>query len=324
MDKEKQGIHHEDLALKTAAQYFGEELLRFMGVPGVVALAAPTETVKLEARKMYQDFNYVMEGGYWVHPEFESDLITLEDLRRFREYEASTSRTHRVAVVTYVICSSRVAEPVTELAEGINVYRVRVIRMRGQDGDKVFAGLEEKRRNGGKVQKAELVPLILTPLMSSRLSVRERIVKSLEILQEEEAAVTGLEMEKMQAVLYTFADKFLSAGDLEQVKEMIAMTRLGQMLVEDGIAQWDRTGNRTGDRPHKAGAPPVGEGVHAGSDCRGLRDRAEGGRRHSARGRGPLIPFSFWQTVWEGATQRHAGLCEDCVPPFCRVMAGKM
>lgn len=141
------------------------------------------------------------------------------------------------AVVTYVICSSRVAEPVTELAEGINVYRVRVIRMRGRDGDEVFAGLEEKRRNGGKVQKAELVPLLLTPLMSSRLSVRERIVKSLEILQEEEAAVTGLEMEKMQAVLYTFADKFLSAGDLEQVKEMIAMTRLGQMLVEDGIAR---------------------------------------------------------------------------------------
>ena len=62
-------------------------------------------------------------------------------------------------------------------------------------------------------------------------------MKSLEVLQEEEAAVTGLEMEKMQAVLYTFADKFLSAGDLEQVKEMIAMTRLGQMLVEDGIAR---------------------------------------------------------------------------------------
>ena len=141
------------------------------------------------------------------------------------------------AVVTYVICSSRVTEPVAELAEGINVYRVRVIRMRGRDGDKVFAGLEEKRRNGGKVQRAELVSLLLTPLMSSRLSVRERIVKSLEILQEEEAAVTGLEMEKMQAVLYTFADKFLSAGDLEQVKEMIAMTRLGQMLVEDGIAR---------------------------------------------------------------------------------------
>ena len=158
------------------------------------------------------------------------------------------------AVVTYVICSSRVAEPVTELAEGINVYRVRVIRMRGREEDKVFAGLEEKRRNGGKVQKAELVPLLLTPLMSSRLSVRERIVKSLEILQKEEAAVTGLEMEKMQAVLYTFADKFLSAGDLEQVKEMIAMTRLGKMLVEDGFKQGVERGIEQG----------IGQGMERG------------------------------------------------------------
>ena len=227
----------EDLVLKSAMQFFKDELLSYLGITAEPVTIGPTEFVHLEAKHLYEDFNFIKPDRSWIHLEFESDLITLEDLRRFREYEASTSRTHRVAVVTYVICSSRVTEPVTELAEGINVYRVRVIRMRSRDGDKVFAGLEEKRRNGGKVQKAELVPLLLTPLMSSRLSVRERIVKSLEILQEEEAAVTGLEMEKMQAVLYTFADKFLSAGDLEQVKEMIAMTRLGQMLVEDGIAR---------------------------------------------------------------------------------------
>ncbi|MCD7907325.1 MAG: hypothetical protein LUH04_06520 [Clostridium sp.] len=237
MERGKQGIHHEDLALKTAAQYFGEELLPFMGITGAVALAAPTETVKLEARKMYQDFNYVMEEGHWIHLEFESDFITLEDLRRFREYEASTSRAHKVAVVTYVICSSRVSEPVTELVEGINVYRVGVVQMKGQDGDQLFARLEEKREKGERPGKADLVPLLLTPLMSSRLGVKERIAKSLELLREEAAAVTKLEMEKMQAVLYTFADKFLTARELEQIKEMIAMTRLGQMLVEDGIAR---------------------------------------------------------------------------------------
>lgn len=32
MEKEKQEIHHEDLALKTAAQYFGEELMPLMGI----------------------------------------------------------------------------------------------------------------------------------------------------------------------------------------------------------------------------------------------------------------------------------------------------
>ena len=39
----------------------------------------------------------------------------------------------------------------------------------------------------------------------------------------------------MQAVLYTFANKFLSNDDLDKVKEVMFMTRLGQMLVNDGI-----------------------------------------------------------------------------------------
>jgi len=44
-----------------------------------------------------------------------------------------------------------------------------------------------------------------------------------------------MELEKMQAVLYTLADKFLNETELNRVKEMIAMTKLGEMLVEDGI-----------------------------------------------------------------------------------------
>lgn len=87
---------------------------------------------------MYQDFNYVMADNGWVHLEFESDSITLEDLRRFREYEAATSRAHKVAVTTCVICSSRWSRLKTELAEGINVYRVRAIRMQDQDATTYF------------------------------------------------------------------------------------------------------------------------------------------------------------------------------------------
>ena len=39
----------------------------------------------------------------------------------------------------------------------------------------------------------------------------------------------------MQAVLYTLANKFLSKDDLNQVKEVLFMTPLGQMLVKDGL-----------------------------------------------------------------------------------------
>lgn len=80
-----------------------------------------------------------------------------------------------------------------------------------------------------------MVPLLLSPLMSGRLTIGERIVKSLHFLQSAPNAVTKTELEKMQAVMYTLALKFLSKKDLGKVKEMIFMTELGQMLVDDGI-----------------------------------------------------------------------------------------
>ncbi len=39
----------------------------------------------------------------------------------------------------------------------------------------------------------------------------------------------------MQAVLYTLAEKFLQKEDLEKLKEEIHMTRLGQMIFDDGL-----------------------------------------------------------------------------------------
>ena len=212
----KNSIHHEDLALKTAAQYFGEELMPLLGIQGVVNYIAPTETVILEARQMYQDFNYVRKDGAWIHLEFESDSITKEDLKRFREYEAATSRIHHVEVITYVICSSKVKHPRTILKEGINVYQVKAVRLKGKDSDQLFKRLKENAEQGLKPTKADLVSLLLTPLMSGRLRIE-------------------VELEKMQAVLYTLADKFLNETELSRVKEMIAMTKLGEMLVEDGI-----------------------------------------------------------------------------------------
>ena len=232
---ESRNLHHEDLALKTAAQYFGEELMPLLGITGKAKYVAPTELIKLEARQMYQDFNYVSADNTWIHLEFESDSITTEDLRRFREYEATTSRTYHVQVITYVICSSQVRKPITKLTEGISIYRIKAVRMKDRNSDRLFALLEAKEKQGVPLEKEDLVPLLLSPLMSGRLTIGERIVKSLHFLQSSPNAVTKTELEKMQAVMYTLALKFLSKKDLGKVKEMIFMTELGQMLVDDGI-----------------------------------------------------------------------------------------
>lgn len=42
------------------------------------------------------------------------------------------------------------------------------------------------------------------------------------------------------------ADKFLDTADLEKLKEEISMTRLGQMIWEDGIAEGEVRGKTEG------------------------------------------------------------------------------
>lgn len=44
----------EDLALKSAAAFFGEELIGWLGIRKKVLRAVPTELVELEARHMYR------------------------------------------------------------------------------------------------------------------------------------------------------------------------------------------------------------------------------------------------------------------------------
>ena len=45
------------------------------------------------------------------------------------------------------------------------------------------------------------------------------------------------EIHKMEAVIYAMAEKFLDSVDLEKMKEEISMTRLGQMLMEEGFSR---------------------------------------------------------------------------------------
>ena len=44
-----------------------------------------------------------------------------------------------------------------------------------------------------------------------------------------------LNAEKTTAMLYTLTDKFLDRTELDEIKEVMRMTRLGQMLMDEGM-----------------------------------------------------------------------------------------
>ena len=145
---------------------------------------------------MYQDFNYVSADNTWIHLEFESDSITTEDLRRFRECEATTSRTYHVQVITYVICSSQVRKPITKLTEGISIYRIKAIRLKGRNSGSAIRSSGGKEKQGVPLEKRGFGSAAFKPSDVRTSDDWRKNRKSLHFLQSAPNAVTKTELEK--------------------------------------------------------------------------------------------------------------------------------
>lgn len=177
-----------------------------------------------------------MENGTWKHFEFQSTNEGIGGLKRFRMYEAVTSYQHKVSVTTYVLFSGNILNPVTEYTEGVNTYRIIPIIMRDQNADWLFSRLQQKLKEGQVLTKEDLVPLMLSPLMSGKMTQKERMRTAFQLIREA-TAVSEEDIRKIEAVLYAMTDKFLSKEELEEFLEEISMTRLGEMLIDKGISQ---------------------------------------------------------------------------------------
>lgn len=235
----------EDHAMKAAAQFFGAELLPVLGIKGEILHVAPTEQIYLELKGFYEDFNYRMTDGTWRHFEFESDAVTEDDLRRFRAYEAVCSYHYKVEVITSVVCSSSVRQLRSELRNGINTYRIQIIRLKDRDAGKVI-GEKKLRKEQEALSRQDLVELLLTPLMDGSMTQSERIRESLIMIQGERDKLGKEDLLRMESMMYAFAMKFLTRSEMTEIKEVLTMTELGQLLAEWAIEKGLKQGLEQG------------------------------------------------------------------------------
>ena len=141
-----------------------------------------------------------------------------------------------------MIYSGGIEHTVTEIDCGMYSYRVIPVYLSDRDADTVLKRLQEKKQNGELFTEEDFAQLALTPLMSSEKERKDIILESLK-LSKAEKSITA---EKTMAMLYTLADKFLEGKDLEEVKEAVAMTRIGQMIFDDGVVRGREEGEKTG------------------------------------------------------------------------------
>ena len=223
---------HEDAVMKMGFDYFRDTILKTLNINYEFVDGTPTEVVEIHIDNLYMDYNFLTTEDRIVHIEFQTtnDHI-IDDLLRFRVYEALLARKEKKKVITYVIFSGEIENAKTELDCGIYTYRVNPIYLTGHDADEIFRTVKVKLEAGERLSEEDFENLTLTPLMKSKMSRKDVIKKAIQTVKQEKQVTA----EKTMAMLYTLADKFLSAGELEEVKEALSMTRLGQMLYDDGL-----------------------------------------------------------------------------------------
>lgn len=119
-------------------------------------------------------------------------------------------------------------EAKTELDCGLYTYKVAPIYLLDYDADKIFSKLKTKRENEEPLTDEDFAGLALAPLMSGKESRKEKIKQAI-MFAKQENTVTS---EKTIAILYTLADKFLKGIDLQEIREVVIMTRLGQIDIQ--------------------------------------------------------------------------------------------
>lgn len=233
---------HEDAIMKMGFHYFRDTILKLLGIDYNYVDIGPTELVELTIHSLYMDFTFLTTFGTYVHIEFQTTDGGTKDLRRFHAYEAVLAHESGKNVITYVIYSGGIKKTKTELDCGAYTYRIMPIYMTTRDAEEVFRRLLDKKERGEEFTEQDYAELSLTPLMSSSLSRKETLKEAL-LLAKTGDSVTA---QKSIAILYTLADKFLDNCDLEEIREVTAMTRLGQMLYDDGFKKGEEKGFESG------------------------------------------------------------------------------
>ena len=234
---------HEDAIMKMGFGYFRDTILKTLGIDYEFVEPGETELVELTIHSMYMDFTFLTKGGFYIHIEFQTtDSKVVADLRRFRAYEAVYSNKTGKNVITYVIYSGGITETKTELDCGTHTYRVIPIYLKDKDADTVFRRLKEKQEKGESFAEEDFADISLTPLMSGSFSKKDAIKEGI-LLTKQFKTITA---EKTTAMLYALADKFLTGDELVEIMEVLRMTRLGQMLVEEGREEGRQEGREEG------------------------------------------------------------------------------
>ena len=227
--------HTKDIIQKHANGLFKNATLEYYGIKTAkIKELISVEIPVVEVAETSMDFVLLLEDDTYLNLEFQSSHKE-SDLERFASYNLRLYQRDRRKIKTVIIYSANVKNIYTSILDmGDLVYNPHIIMMKDYDGNKIFAGLEEKLNNKEDLTDIDMLNLIFLPLMSHELPREEIATKSVQLAKNIE------DTQKRNACIasvFAFASKYLEEENINNLLEVIKMTDLATLLLRDAIEE---------------------------------------------------------------------------------------
>jgi hypothetical protein len=206
-------------------------MLDFLGIPSApIEEVIPTELPYIEARKINEDYVLRLKDDTLLHLEYQSD-IKHDDMIRFMIYDARLYEHYRKTISTAVIYTgakddSTIAD---ELDAGSIKYKVRIIKIKQENAEKILIEQEEKIE---RKENPDIPKILFSPIMSRKEDVKEITQKAIQIIKK--IPGDGYEKDKLIATVIVLVDKLLDIETLDKLWEEFRMLNVFKYAEERG------------------------------------------------------------------------------------------
>lgn len=232
---------NKDIASKVTSESLVGKSLAPFGLPDLkVVEILPTNLPEIEANELRLDNLFVLEDGSIGILDYESEF-TKENFVKYINYVARVIKRYakqkRLAdvkkLIILVIYTADVewAEDIYDL--GGLILRVEAAYLVKQDTNAIYQRLDYKIHAGERLTEEEMAQLMILPLtVKGKAGKQYYIEKAIWLARQMR---DGEQSVRAIAGILTFSDKVIDREYARKVKEELRMTKVEQLIFEEGM-----------------------------------------------------------------------------------------
>jgi len=230
LDTTRISKHSKDIIQKYASGLFKDTTLEFFGLKTAkIKELINVELPVVEVGENSIDFVFLLEDETYLHFEFQT-TYNKSDLIRFAGYDLRLFVRDGHQINTVVIYTADVKEVPDGFSIGSLSYNPAKVMMYDYNGNAIYKELEAKIQQEQDLTDADILNLIFLPLMRNTISKEELAVKSIELARRVQDVT---KQNACIAAAFAFANRYLDKNGVNKLLEVLRMTDLVTMLLED-------------------------------------------------------------------------------------------